>query len=87
MAPIEPLENGNKYASVLKHLVAVVYIFSPLAYWGYQISHGQEPTMLIWVLVLGFSIASAYVIFGRKQVSAALDEARGITEQEDSSDE
>lgn len=82
MAPITPLENGTKLAKVVKHIVALVYVLAPIVYWGYHVLIlGQEPQMLIWILVLTYSFASAYVIFGQEDVDEALDQAQDVTGQ------
>lgn len=78
-----PIGNGGKLSSALKHLVALVYVMAPIAYWGYSIYMGMPIDQLVWILVLGYSLASAYVIYGEKTTDKALDEAKDLTGEGD----
>lgn len=78
VSDIKPLDNGTKVATAIKYMVALPYALAPLAYWGVSVYMGVPVDMLIWILVLTGYIVSLYLIFGQKQVDAAVDQAQDI---------
>lgn len=76
MERVQPFDNGTRWASAVKYLVALPYLYAPLAYWAYQLSQGHTPDMLIWVLVLMLTLVSSYLVFGKAETKDALGEAK-----------
>jgi len=84
MAEIQPLADDTKISSVAKYLVSLPYAFAPLAYLGYALYAGIQVDVLVWVLAITGVIVSMYVIFGKKKVDQALEQARSLTDEEKS---
>lgn len=74
---IEP--SGGDLSKVVKNLVSALYILTPLAIYTYRMSMGQTPDSIIILLVIIFSFASAYVVFGEKTVDSATETAQEVT--------
>lgn len=78
MSAVPPLENGTRLATIVKYGIATVYILTPLAYLVYALGNGQSVDSIVWLLVFGYSILSAYLIFGKERTDAALDAAEDL---------
>jgi len=79
MKPVVPLENGGKVGHALKYVIASIHVMTPLAYLVYSLYVGQPVDSVLWLVVVGLVIVSAYVIFGKEDVDAALAQAEDLT--------
>lgn len=81
MAPIKPLSNGSRWDKVIQYLISAIYVMFPLVYLVYALETGGRVDMMFWVIIIGYSIVSAYKVWGKKEVDAALNKAEEVTGQ------
>lgn len=74
-SPIEP--TGGKRASTVKLLISGVYVLTPLVMMAYRLYMGQQVDTTVMLVVILFTIAGGYVIFGEK----AIEQAQSTTEE------
>lgn len=72
---------GGKYGEGIKIIISVIYILTPLALLGYRVYRtGEIPIdSIIFLIVLVFIFAGAYVIFGEKIMDKATDTAQELS--------
>lgn len=87
MASVSPIDTETRFGKAVQYLVSLVYLMAPVSYWGYQIYLGNNPDMLIWVLVVAIAVVSMYTVYGVKETEKALESAQELTGQDSGSDE
>lgn len=83
MQPITPFDDRTRWAKLVRYAVALPYAFFPLAYFAWATVNNQPVDMLIWFLIIAFTIVSAYAVFGKKLVKDALDETTEIMDEQE----